>query len=63
MRQKILKAEYTTKFKEPTVKRVKDGQGVGAVAKEMALVEQTRRNWAKGTESGLNTLNETTDTP
>lgn len=39
--QKLPKPEYTTEFKEQAVKRVKDGKTVGAVAKEMGLVEQT----------------------
>jgi len=45
--QKIPKREYTAEFKEQAVKRVKDGKSVGAVAKEMGLVEQTLRNWVK----------------
>ena len=36
---KIPKQEYTAEFKELTVKRVRDGQSVGAVAKELGLVE------------------------
>ena len=44
---KIPKQEYTTEFKELTVKRVKDGQSVGAIAKELGLIEQTLRNWVK----------------
>ncbi len=43
-------------FKELAVKRVKSGQGVGAVAKELGLVEQTLRNWVKAAKAGkLNT--------
>lgn len=34
------------------VKRVKAGQGVGPVARELELVEQTRRNWVKAAERG-----------
>ena len=37
--QKIPKREYTVELKEQAVKRVKDGKSVGAVAKEMGLVE------------------------
>ena len=33
---------HTSAFKEPAIKRVKDGKTVGVVAKEMGLVEQTR---------------------
>lgn len=45
--RKIPKQEYTVKFKEQAVKRVKDGKTVSAAAKEMGLVEQTLRNWVK----------------
>ena len=50
--QRIPKQEYTAEFKEQAVKRVKDGKGVGAVAKEMGLVEQTLRNWVKAFDAG-----------
>jgi transposase len=49
---KIPKQEYTAEFKELAVKRVKDGQSVGAVAKELGLVEQTLRNWVKAAAAG-----------
>ncbi len=42
---KIPKQEYTAEFKELAVKQVKDGQGIGPVARELGLVEQTLRNW------------------
>jgi len=41
---KIPKQEYTAEFKELAVKRVKDGQAVGAVAKDLGLIEQTLRS-------------------
>ena len=47
---KIPKQEYTAEFKELAVKRVKSGQGIGAVAKELGLVEQTLRNWVKAAQ-------------
>jgi transposase len=50
--KKIPKREYTTEFKELAVKRVKDGQSAGAVAKDLGLVEQTLRNWVKAADSG-----------
>lgn len=50
--QKIPKPEYTVEFKEQAVKRVKDGKTVGAVAREMGLVEQTLRNWVKVSDAG-----------
>jgi transposase len=52
MMQKIPKQAYTAEFKEQAVKRVKDGKSVGAVAKEMGLVEQTLRNRVKAFDVG-----------
>ena len=49
---KILKQEYTAEFKELAVKRVKEGQSIGAVARELGLVEQTLRNWVKAAAAG-----------
>ena len=49
---KIPKREYTAEFKELAVKRVRDGQSPGAVAKELDLVEQTLRNWVKAANAG-----------
>ena len=49
---KIPKPEYTPEFRELSVKRVKSGQSVGAVARELGLVEQTLRNWVKADDRG-----------
>jgi len=49
---KIPKQEYTPEFRELAVKRVKSGQNIGAVARELGLVDQTLRNWVKATERG-----------
>lgn len=49
---KIPKQEYTVEFKELVVMRVKSGQGIGMVAKELGLVEQTLRNWVKAAKAG-----------
>jgi transposase len=49
---KIPKQEYTPEFKEGAVQRVLSGQGVGAVAKDLGLVEQTLRNWVKAAKAG-----------
>jgi len=49
---KIPKQAYTREFKELAVKRVKDGQALAGVAKELGLVEQTLRNWVKAAASG-----------
>jgi transposase len=52
MQLKIPKQEYTAEFKELAVKRVNAGQGIGAVARELGLVEQTLRNWVKAAKAG-----------
>ncbi len=49
---KMPKPEYTAEFKELAVKRVKDGQGIAAVAKDLGLIEQTLRNWVKAAKAG-----------
>ncbi len=49
---KIPKQEYTVEFKELAVKRVAGGESFGTVAKELGLVEQTLRNWAKAAKKG-----------
>jgi transposase len=50
--QKRPKAKYTAVFKAQAVKRVTDGKRASVVAKEMGLVEQTRRNRVKASEAG-----------
>jgi transposase len=49
---KIPKQAYTTEFKELAVKRVKDGQSISAVIKELGLGDQTLRNWVKASAEG-----------
>ena len=53
---KIPRQEYTLEFKELAVKRIKDGQPIPAVAKELGISAQTLRNWvgaaARGALSG-----------
>lgn len=49
---KIPKQEYTAEFKELAVKRVKSGQTIGSVAKDLGLIEQTLRNWVKAADAG-----------
>ncbi len=54
---KIPKQEYTPEFRELAVNRAKSGQSVGAVAKDLGLVEQMLRNWFKEADAGkLNSL-------
>lgn len=49
---KIPKREFTAEFKELAVKRVKGGQGISAVARELGVSEQTLRNWVKAFDAG-----------
>lgn len=49
---KIAKQAYTIEFKELAVKRIKDGQSVGMVCKELGLSDQTVRNWVKAAAEG-----------
>ena len=49
---KIPRQAYTTEFKELAVKRVKDGQSVGTVCRELGLSDQTLRNWVKAAAEG-----------
>ena len=49
---KIPKQAYTTEFKELAVKRIKDGQSVSTVCKELGLSDQTLRNWIKTARAG-----------
>ena len=48
---KIRKQQYTTDFKKLAVKRVRDGESAGAVAK-LGLIEHTLRNGVKAAEAG-----------
>ena len=49
---KIPKQAYTIEFKELAVKRIKDGQSVSTVCKELGLSDQTLRNWIKAATEG-----------
>jgi transposase len=49
---KIPKPAYTAEFKELAVKRIKDGQSVSKVCKEIGLSDQTLRNWVKAAAEG-----------
>jgi transposase len=49
---KIPKQEYTTEFKVLAVKRVKAGEGIARVARELGLIDQTLRNWVKAAKAG-----------
>jgi transposase len=49
---KIPKQAYTTEHKERAVKRIKEGQSVSRVCKELGLSDQTVRHWVKATAEG-----------
>jgi len=49
---KISKRAYTAEFKELAVKRVKDGQTIAEVAKELGVNDQSLRNWIKASAVG-----------
>jgi transposase len=49
---KIPNQAYTAEFKAAAVQRVKDGQGVAAVARELGISAQTVRNWVKAAQAG-----------
>jgi transposase len=49
--QKIPKQEYTAEFKEQAVRRAQE-VGVGVASRELGLVVQMLRNWAKAAASG-----------
>lgn len=50
--KRIPKQEYTPEFRDLAVKRVKAGQSIGGVARELGISEQTLRNWVKAAASG-----------
>ena len=49
--QKLLKQEYTAQFKEQAVTRARE-VGIGVASRELGLVAQTLRNWAKTAAGG-----------
>ena len=49
---KIARQAYTTGFKDLAVKRIKDGQSISKVCKELGLSDQTLRNWVKAAAEG-----------
>jgi transposase len=52
---KVPNKAYTAQFKTAAVQRVKDGQSVRSVARELEISTQTVRNWIKA--EGAGTLN------
>jgi transposase len=49
---KIPKQAYTIEFMELVVKRIKGGQIISTVIKELGLGDQTLRNWVKAAAEG-----------
>ena len=49
---KLSKQAYTAEFKELAVKRVRSGQSISAVTKDLGLSDQTLRNWVKAAAEG-----------
>jgi transposase len=50
--KKIPKPSYTAEFRELAVLRVKAGNSFALVAKELAVNQQSLRNWVKAFEAG-----------
>ncbi len=49
---KVPKASYTKEFRELAVQRVKAGNTFAAVAMELAINQQSLRNWVKAFDAG-----------
>ena len=49
---KLSKQAYTGEFKELAVRRVKSGQSISAVVKDLGQSDQTLRNWVKAAAEG-----------
>ena len=50
--KKLPKPSYTAEFRELAVQRVKAGNTFSAVAKELAINQQSLRNWVKAFDAG-----------
>jgi len=50
--KKIPQQAFTAEFKELAVRRVKDGQTIPAVGRELGISHQTVRNWVKAANAG-----------
>jgi hypothetical protein len=49
---KVPNQAYTAEFKAAAVQRVKDGQSIRAVSRELKISAQTLRNWVRADETG-----------
>lgn len=50
--KKIPQQAFTAEFKELAVQRVKEGQTIPAVGRELGISHQTVRNWVKAANAG-----------
>jgi transposase len=50
--KKIPQQAFTAEFKELAVRRVKEGQTIPAVGRELGVSHQTVRNWVKAANAG-----------
>jgi len=50
--KKLPKPSYTTEFRELAVQRVKAGNSFSTVSKELAVNQQSLRNWVKAFDAG-----------
>jgi transposase len=50
--KKIPQQAFTAEFKELAVRRVKEGQTIPAVGRELGISHQTVRNWVKAAHVG-----------
>ena len=50
--RKVPKVEYTLEFKLEVLKRIRAGEPVRQIAREIAVPEQTLRNWVKAEAAG-----------
>ncbi|WP_244818716.1 transposase [Caballeronia sp. Lep1P3] len=48
---KVPNQAYTAEFRAAAVQRVKDGQSIRAVSRELKMSPQTLRNWVKAAET------------
>jgi transposase len=51
--KKIPQQAFTAEFKELAVQRVKQGQTIPAVGRELGVSHQTVRNWVKAANAGM----------
>jgi transposase len=50
--RRVPKAEYTLEFKLEVLKRIRAGEPVRQIAREIGVPEQTLRNWVKAEAGG-----------